>query len=54
MADTENQDTEKAPSLTKEYIVPGIIKIVEFASSFLIVYYASPIPKKMPILMRLT
>ena len=38
MADPENQDTEKAPSLTKEYIIPGIIKTAEFVSSFLIVY----------------
>ncbi|CAH3161268.1 unnamed protein product [Porites lobata] len=30
MADPENQDTEKAPSLTKEYIIPGIIKTAEF------------------------
>ena len=37
MADPENQDTEKAPGLTKEYIIPGIIKFVEFVSSFLIV-----------------
>ena len=53
MADPENQDTEKAPSLTKEYIIPGIIKTAEFVSSFLIVYYTYPIPREMPILMRL-
>ena len=52
MADPENQ--EKAPGFTKEYIIPGIIKIVEFVSSFLIVYYKSPTPREMPILMRLT
>ena len=41
---------------TKEYVtsIPGIIKIVQFVSSFLIVYYTSPIPREMPILMRLT
>ena len=54
MADPEKQDTEDGPSLTKEYIIPGIIKIVEFVSFFLIVYYTSPIPREMPILMRLT
>ena len=38
-----------------EYItsIRGIIKIVQFVSSFLIVYYTSPIPREMPILMRL-
>ena len=66
----ENQGTnpEKAPEssdgggggggqigFTMEYVtsIPGIIKIVQFVSSFL-VYYTSPIPKEMPILMRLT
>ena len=33
---------------------PAIIKIVQFVSFFLIVYYTSPIPREMPILMRLT
>ena len=69
MADPENQgaNPDKAPEKQSsggggqigfiiEYItsIPGIIKIVEFVSSFLIVYYRSPIPREMPILMRLT
>jgi len=69
MADPENQGTnpEKAREssdgggggqigFTKEYVtsIPGIIKIVQFVSSFLIVYYTYPIPREMPILMRLT
>ena len=40
-----------------EYItsIPGIIKIVEFVSSFFIVYYTLyPIPREMPILLRRT
>ena len=41
---------------TMEYVtsIPGIIKIVQFVSSFLTVYYTSPIPREMSILMRLT
>ena len=68
MADPENQGTnpDKAPEkqisgggeqigFIMEYItsIPGIIKIVQFVSFFLIVYYTSPIPREMPILMRL-
>ena len=68
MADPENQGanpdkaSEKQSSggeqigFIMEYItsIPGIIKIVQFVSFFLIVYYTSPIPREMPILMRLT
>ena len=67
MADPENQgaNPDKAPEkqssggeqigFIMEYItsIPGIIKIVQFVSFFLIVYYTSPIPREMPILMRL-
>ena len=68
MADPENQGTNPDKALEKqstdggeqigfimEYItsIPGIIKIVQFVSFFLIVYYTSPIPREMPILMRL-
>ena len=68
MADPENQgaNPDKAPGkqssgggeqigFIMEYItsIPGIIKIVQFVSFFLIVYYTSPIPREMPILMRL-
>ena len=68
MADPENQgaNPDKAPEkqssgggeqigFIMEYItsIPGIIKIVQFVRFFLIVYYTSPIPREMPILMRL-
>ena len=63
MADPENQgaNPDKAPEKQRsgggeqigfimEYItsIPGIIKIVQFVSFFLIVYYTSPIPREMP------
>ena len=69
MADPENQGANPDKALEKqssggggqigfimEYItsIPGIIKIVEFVSFFVIVYYTSPIPREIPILMRLT
>ena len=68
MADPENQgaNPDKAPEkqssgggeqigFIMEYItsIPGIIEIVQFVSFFLIVYYTSPIPREMRILMRL-